>query len=84
MKGVSIGGSSIRGSTGAVNLDLKVNRTRKQQTFKNPDEEELVLIEEGNEAYMSQDGRRSGPKSASQHHSFRNANSRFERDSEPS
>lgn len=76
-------GSSIRGSTGAVNLDLKVNRTRKQQTFKNPDEEELNLIEEANEGYMSQDGRRGGPKS---HKSFVNANipSRFERDSEPS
>lgn len=65
MKGVSIGGSSIRGSTGAVNLDLKVNRTKKHSTFKNPDEEELNLIEETNEAFMSQDGRRSGPKSAS-------------------
>ena len=65
MKGVSVGNSSIRGSTGAVNLDLKVNRTRTKQTFKNPDEEELNLIEETNEGYMSQDGRRSGPKSAS-------------------
>ena len=65
MKGVSMGGASIRGSTGAVNLDLKVNRTKKQQTFKSPDEEALNLIEETNEGYMSQDGRRSGPKSAS-------------------